>query len=70
MVTAPVPTPVTVDPLMDAMDGLLLVQVPPETVLLNVVDEPRHTLVAPVIAAGTGFTVTTMLEEQVVAVTE
>jgi hypothetical protein len=52
---APVTAPV-VDPTV-ATTLLLLVQVPPPLVLVNVTVLPIHTLAGPVIAAGTGFTV-------------
>ena len=50
----PVTTPV-VDPTL-AIAGVLLVHVPPLVVLLNVIVEPVHTLLAPVMAAGEGLT--------------
>jgi hypothetical protein len=45
---------------MLATDALEVLQVPPVTVLLNVVDAPVHTVVVPVIvpAKGNGLTVT------------
>jgi hypothetical protein len=70
IVTTPEETPVAVAPLIEAIAGLLLVHVPPPTVLVKVVDEPTHTLVAPPIAAGAGLTVTGVLAVQPVAVTE
>jgi len=40
---------------------LLLVHVPPDVASLKVIDEPGQTCVDPVITAGNGFTVTTVL---------
>ena len=40
-----------------AVAVLLLVQVPPVYVSVNVIDEPEHTEVGPVIAEGDWFTV-------------
>ena len=46
--------------LMVATEGVLLVhETPPE--LLRVVVDPTHTDVVPVIAAGAGFTVTSLV---------
>ena len=41
-----------------------LVQLPPEVVLLKDTEEPTHTLVAPEIAAGNGFTENTCDDRQ------
>jgi hypothetical protein len=41
----------------DATAGAVLLHVPPVGVLANVVVEPMHTLVVPVIAVGSGLTV-------------
>ena len=62
----PADTPVTM-PLVEptiAKAVLLLAQIPPDVVLANGVDEPVHTLDAPVIAAGNGFTVSTPVIKQ------
>jgi hypothetical protein len=40
---------------------LLLVHVPPDIVLLNIVVCPEHTVGVPVLAGGTGFTVITVV---------
>jgi hypothetical protein len=42
---------------MEAIKGILLLQVPLPLASIKVVLPPVHTAVAPVIAAGTGFTV-------------
>src|SRR4051812_40805964 len=47
-----------------ALDGLLLVHVPPGVGLLNVVVLPAHIMATPVIAAGGGVTVTVVTEVQ------
>jgi hypothetical protein len=55
----PAATPLTVpdpEPTV-ACAVLLLLQVPPAVPSLKVVVKPTHTLVVPVIAAGTGLTV-------------
>lgn len=62
IVEFPTPTPVTVpvfEPMV-ATASVLLVHVPPETLLLRLIVEPTHTEEAPLIvpALGTGFTVT------------
>src|SRR4051812_40034531 len=44
---------------VEATDVLLLLHVPLVVASLSVVIEPRHTVAAPVIIAGIGFTVTT-----------
>lgn len=58
----PAATPVTtpVDEPIVATVTLLLAHVPPVLALLSVVVAPVHTDVVPVIAAGSGFTVTTI----------
>ena len=43
---------------MVATAGVALLHVPPAVALLSVVVEPTHTLVVPVMAAGSGLTVT------------
>ena len=58
--------PVTVpdaEPIL-AIRLLLLVQVPPLTVLVRVVVRPVHTCVTPEIADGSGLTVTTAVAWQ------
>ena len=65
MVTVPAARPVTVpevEPML-AIDGLLLVQLPP-AVDDNVVPDATHTLEAPVIAAGVRLTVTIIVAIQ------
>lgn len=60
----PVATPVTTpeeEPTV-AIPVLPLVHVPPDEVLLNVVVDPTHTFVVPVMVAGNGFTVTVAIE--------
>jgi hypothetical protein len=60
MVTVPPDAPVTT-PLLtctDATDGLLLDHVPPGVAQFTVTVLPSQTGVPPVIAAGSGFTVT------------
>ena len=47
----PVDTPMVATPV------LLLVHEPPPVLLVNVIEEPTHTLEAPVIAAGLALTV-------------
>ena len=58
MVAVPAVTPVTSPVEMTVAFPELLVQVPPAGVLPSEVIEPTHTLAIPVIAVGTGFTVT------------
>jgi hypothetical protein len=50
--------------LMVATDGVLLLHVPPVVVLLTVVVSPAHTCSVPVMAAGSGFTVTVAVRIQ------
>ncbi len=59
IVGTPADTPVTIPELEPtvACAELLLVQVPPEGDALNVVLNPIHRFVVPVIAEGTGLTV-------------
>jgi hypothetical protein len=47
-----------VEVLTVAMDGLLLLHVPPDGALVQVIDVPMHDPDIPVIGAGTAFTVT------------
>jgi hypothetical protein len=58
MVTVPAPTPVTTPDVLPTVANpvLLLVHIPPGTVLVRVVDAPWQTDVAPPIAAGNGVT--------------
>lgn len=60
--TTPVPDPT------DAIDALLLIQLPPEVALARVVVDPTQTLAVPVIDAGNAFTVTTRVLKQPVEV--
>jgi hypothetical protein len=58
IVAVPVRRPVTTPPdVTDAVNILLLLQVPPVTVLLNVDGVPMQISVLPVIAAGAVFIV-------------
>jgi len=58
MTELPVDTPVTTPPtVIVAIAGDALLHVPPAVALLNGVVEPTHTLVVPVMAAGSGLTV-------------
>ena len=63
IVVEPFDTPVTtpVKEPTDAIPELLLVHVPPDDALASVVVKPTHTLVVPVIAAGSGLIVTVVL---------
>ena len=56
--TAPVTTPVLTPTVAIAVDAA--VHVPPGSVSLNAVVEDVHTVGVPIIAAGSGFTVTTL----------
>ena len=60
MVAVPVDTPVTIPVVAPtvAVAVLLLLHVPPVVGSLSVVVAPMHTTAVPVIAAGSGFTVT------------
>jgi hypothetical protein len=49
---------------MDATDGSLLLHVPPVVALLKVVIDSLQTVATPVIVAGNGFTVTTIVLRQ------
>ena len=61
MVTAPADTPVTTPvELTVAMDVLLLLHVPPGVASASVVDDPMHTVLLPVMAAGPAVTVITL----------
>ena len=61
----PAATPVTTpDVEIVATPVLLLVHRPPVDVLLNVVVEPAHTTIVPVMAAGSGCTVSTAVRSQ------
>jgi hypothetical protein len=62
---APVtPVMIPVDEPARAMVPLLLLQVPPGVLLLNVVVEPAQNTIVPVIASGIGFTVTVVVRWQ------
>jgi hypothetical protein len=68
---APGATPVTI-PLTKptvATEGLALVHVPPGVASFNVVVEPTHVCVVPVMAAGMGFTVKVVAVVHPVSVT-
>jgi len=69
MAVVPASTPVIIPLLvpMVATVVLLLVHEPPDVALLSVVVRPTHTLVVPEIAAGRGFTVSTVVAIQPVA---
>lgn len=60
MVAVPADTPVTIPELMPivAIVVAVLVQVPPPTASVSGVVAPIHTVIIPVMAAGTGLTVT------------
>jgi len=49
-----------------ATAGALLIQLPPGVVFDNVIDDPEHTVDAPVIAAGSAFTTTEAVDLHVV----
>ena len=62
MSTEPTPVPVTTPAVLTvAILPLAVVQVPPVVVSDNVVVDPTHKVMVPVIDAGTGFTVTTVV---------
>jgi hypothetical protein len=60
----PADMPVTIPAVTDAIPLLLLAHVPPPVASVNVVEDPTHTEVAPLIAAGTGQTVTGLVTRQ------
>ena len=65
MTELPAVTPVTTPPaVIVAMAGDALLHVPPAVALLSVVVDPTHTLVVPVITAGSGLTVTVVVTAQ------
>lgn len=66
MVAVPAVPPVIkpTEVLTDAMAELLLLHVPPEVTSLSIVVKPEQTLVMPVIARGSGFTVMFFIEMQ------
>ena len=69
IVATPPPTPVTIpvsEP-TEALAVLLLLHEPPETASVNVIAEPAHTEVAPLIEPGTEVTVTITVAVQPVA---
>ena len=59
-------TPVTLPELVPtvAIVVLSLVQVPPAVASVNIVDNPKHTFVIPVIAEGKGYTLTVVVALQ------
>ena len=59
-----IPETIPVDEPMVATEVLLLLHMPPGVASESVVVVPAHKLVAPVIAAGTGFTVNVTPEVQ------
>ena len=63
IVTFPVVTPVTTPVVRSTVPfaGVLLLHVPPVGVELNVIVVPGHTEEGPVIAAGSGFTVNSLI---------
>jgi hypothetical protein len=61
-VSSPVITPVPVA--INAVAGLLLLHVPPVVAIAAVVVAPLHTVVATIIVAGVGDTVTTTVFTQ------
>jgi hypothetical protein len=63
IVANPAVTPVTTPLVLPtvAVDVLLLIQVPPVSVLLRVIERPKHTADGPLIAAGTGLTETVVV---------
>ena len=67
MIALPAPIPIVTPPLTIATLVLLLPHTPPLIALLNVVDEPTHSDVAPVIvpATGNGLTVITCVSTAV-----
>ena len=66
MVAVPGDTPNTMPAVgvTAATDGLLLLHVPPDTVLVRIIVEPTHTLEGPPIAGGPVVTVTVVLAKQ------
>ena len=65
----PVAIPITLpEASTDAMDGLLLLQVPPGVASVRLVDVPEQIPVTPVIAETPGFTVSTVVTKHAVAI--
>ena len=66
----PTATPDTkpVTNVVDATVVLLLLHVPPVVALASVVTVPSHTVAVPVMAPGNGFTVTTTVLRQPLAI--
>ena len=65
MTDVPAVTPVTTPPtVIVATAGVALLHAPPAVALLKVVVALTHTLVVPVMAAGSGFTVTVVVTAQ------
>ena len=61
-VTTPVNAPIV------AFEGELLVQLPPDTISVNVIGIPTHRVAGPMIGPGEGLTVTMVAVWQPVAV--
>ncbi len=62
IVAVPASVPLTLpDPSMGAVPVALLLQVPPPSVSVSVVDDPLQTFVAPLIADGKALTVITLV---------
>ena len=61
--------PLTTPPVTVAIEVLLLLHVPPLTLLLSVVVAPTHMLAVPVMAGGAAKTVTAIVVAQPVDVT-
>jgi hypothetical protein len=69
IVAEPADTPViTPVPLTVAIASSLLVQLPPAVALANIVVEPSHTAVPPVMFAGSAFTITVAVDIQPVPI--
>lgn len=66
MLTVPAVTPVTTPAAVTAARVLLLLQVPPMPVLESTVVPPKHTVVEPLIADGTVFTVSVSVARVVI----
>jgi hypothetical protein len=64
IIVVPEVIPVTTPPATVPTDGVLLLQVPPDGVLVNVVVLPTPTTIVPDINVGTVFTVTTSVAVQ------
>jgi hypothetical protein len=69
IVADPADTPViTPVPLTVAIASSLLVQLPPDVALANIVADPSHTDVPPVMFAGSAFTITVAVDIQPVPI--